>query len=101
MSVTVLYPDLEYCLTCWERLDPRVTLVIKRRWCSYPCARMPWPAKVPARWPRKCLTKQGYPKVKYTHPELVNAEGGAMTYECSYCGYYHIGHRPVEAQKRR
>lgn len=99
--IEVLYPELEFCLTCWKRLDIKKTHVIKRRWCSYECARMRTPDENPARWPRKCLTRQGYPKIKFTHPEQITAKSDVHTYECSYCGYYHIGHKPVEAQRGR
>ena len=99
--VQILFPELEYCLNCWKRLDPRQTLVIRRRWCSYECAKMRAPHPDPARWPRECLTKKGYPKARYTHPEAVDASGTMHTYECGYCGYFHIGHKPFDVQKRR
>jgi hypothetical protein len=99
VEVTALFPELEYCLTCWKPLT-RFN-VIKRRWCSYPCAGMQPPHEDYTRWPRPCLTARGYPKTRFAYPDQVGATGNMHTYECNNCGRYHLGHKPIEEQRRR
>lgn len=90
------YPQRKRCLTCRKFFG---FTVIRRLYCSYECARMPFPPNDPMKRPRECRTGAGELKRSYPYPELVTGadlRGTFNVYECACCGTYHIGHRRPE-----
>lgn len=88
------YPERKRCLTCRKYFGP---LVIKRLYCSYPCADMEPPLPDITQRPRCCRTRVNEAKRAYLYPEEVTSERHEYetihVYLCLHCGLYHIGHR--------
>lgn len=106
------WPDRMRCYECRSYLS---FLVVDRLYCSWHCAGRPpdpedplFPQSRPGPdVPRQC-TLAGRRRYKRRYPSLGDArraanaslEPGIMAYECSYCGFFHIGHRVTDEIER-
>lgn len=91
-----IFPSRKRCKTCGKGLKDTV---IKGLYDSYSCAGMPVPSKNVADAPRQCKRQNdsgwGW-KTRYRCveevPKHLKESPTVNLYECTYCGYLHIGH---------
>lgn len=105
------WPDRVRCYKCRCFFDFRV---VDRLYCSYSCAGRdapvpdPTPQERPGEHvPRMCKLKGGkkfkrrYRSLEAAQVRILDSDEPDLNcYYCDYCNYYHLGHTPIEEQRR-